>query len=284
LDSHTVRVAVAQVDPKIGDKGGNLSRFLEIIGEAARAGSRLVVFPECALTGYCFSSLEEAKPLAEAVPGPSTEQLAKRAGELDVYVVMGLIERCGGEYYNAAAVAGPEGVLGSYRKVHLPYLGVDRFLTPGDRGFNIYGTGVGRLGIGICYDAVFPEASRAMALEGAEVIVLPTNWPEGAWRVPRYVVNTRAFENHVNFVACNRVGVERGFRFMGGSKVVDFSGDTLAEAGSGEELLYAEIDALGAREKRVVMIPGEWEVDRIGDRRPEFYQKLTEAVKRRGRQ
>ena len=115
-----------------------------------------------------------------------------------------------------------------------------------------------------------------MTLLGADILALPTNWPEGRGKVAKYVVNTRAYENKVHLVAVNRVGTERGTRFIGNSKIVDAWGDTLAEASSDqEEISYAEISIAEARQKRIVLKPGEFELDFIGDRRPELYGELT---------
>jgi predicted amidohydrolase len=146
-------------------------------------------------------------------------------------------------YYNAAMFVSPTGVQGTYRKVHLPFIGADRFLTPGNRPFDPFNTNLGKIGINICYDINFPEGPRALKLAGAELFVLPTNWPTGAWRTPKFMLNARAQENHYAVVAVNRVGTERGWRFIGQSKIVDCMGDVICEAGEYEEtILYAEVD------------------------------------------
>jgi len=272
-------VAGLQMDPKILEKEGNLDRSLEMARAAAGRGARLLVFPECSLTGYCYSSLDEALTVAEPIPGPSTRALSGLCRELGVYVVAGLLEVERGRCYNALAFVGPGGLVGKYRKIHLPRLGVDRFVTPGDRPFRVYRTEVGRVGVNICFDVRFPESARVMALQGAELIALPTNWPVGAEEVPEFVVNTRAYENRVNYVAVNRVGEERGFHFIGRSKIVDYAGKTLAEASaSGEETIYAQVDLAGAREKHVVIIPDKFEMDLFEGRRPEFYGPLTMGI------
>lgn len=274
-----VKVAAVQMDIAIFEKEHNLSRLLEFLRAAAQAGAQLIVFPECALPGYCFASLEEALPLTETVPGPSTERIAEECRQLSVWTVVGMLERDGDAVFNAAVLMGPEGVIGCYRKIHLPCLGVDRFVTPGDRPFQVYETPVGRIGVNICYDAAFPESSRVMALEGADVIVLPTNWPDKALRMPRYVIPTRAFENRVNYVACNRVGTERHTPFLGHSIIADFQGDVVSEGSPDrEEVIYAELDMMGARDKRIVFVPGEYEMERFKDRRPTYYQRIAETL------
>jgi predicted amidohydrolase len=159
----------------------------------------------------------------------------------------------------------------------LPFLGVDRFTTPGDRPFRVHDLGGLRIGMLICYDGSFPEAARVLALRGADLIVLPTNWPPGARTTATYLVPARALENHVYFLAVNRVGEERGFRFIGQSRLVDCDGEPLTlVAGNGEETLYGEVDPARARAKRLVKIPGKYEIDRLADRRPEMYGPLCE--------
>jgi predicted amidohydrolase len=134
----------------------------------------------------------------------------------------------------------------------------------------------------ICYDAAFPEAARSLAILGADLIALPTNWPPGAECTACSVINARALENGVYYIAVNRVGDERGFEFIGRSKIVDPSGRTLTESnGIGEELLYADIDPALARRKHVIRVPGKHEIDRLADRRPEMYGLLVEPHQRK---
>lgn len=280
----TTRIACVQMDVSIGDVEANRLKIVERLRTAGDAGAELVIFPECALSGYCFDSLEEAAPFAEPIDGPSTRAFADACRETGVHAVIGFIERDDSRYYNAAMLVGPGGggVIGNYRKVHLPFLGVDRFLTPGNRRFEVFELPFGRIGINICYDASFPEAARALKLLGAELIVLPTNWPTGAWRTAEFIINARACENHVNFAAANRCGVERGWEFIGRSKVVDFNGDTLAESPRvGEEMLIIDVDLQEANKNKIVNVAGAYEIDRLADRRPEFYEIIGEPTKSR---
>jgi predicted amidohydrolase len=277
--SEAIKVAGVQMEPVLLDSAGNLARCLELTETAAKEGARLIVFPEAALSGYVFRNLDEALPSAEAVPGPSTERIADSCRRLNVYVVIGLLERNGNRCYNTSVLMGPSGLIGKYRKLHLPYIGVDRFLNHGDLPLEVYDTDIGRIGLGICYDLDFPEPARVLALMGAEVIVAVANWPEGIEFIPDYVVLTRARENMVNLVAVNRVGEERGVRFFGRSKFADCMGVTLAEGKAyREDIVYAEIDPASARKKYRVIIPGELEVDTIRDRRPEFYRLLAQPL------
>ena len=271
-----MKVAAVQMDVKILEKGRNLQKILEDLEAAAQAGAKIVVFPECALTGYCFRGREEAWPEAERVPGPATEKVAAAAKRLGCTAVVGMLERDGDRIYNAAAVITPEGILGTYRKIHLLCLGIDRFDAPGDKPFPVFESPHGKIGINICYDCSFPESGRVVKLKGAELLAIPTNWPVGSdsWQ---HTPKVRATENHMVVVAADRVGEERGFRFAGHSQIVDFDGQVLAEAGDIEEtIIYAEVDLAASDRNRVVRVPGQWEFDRIAARRPEMYGPLIE--------
>lgn len=273
------KIAGVQMDVELGDVERNLQRIGDAINEAAGQGAELIVFPECASTGYCFDSLEEAIPFAEPVPGPSVDRIRELCRERNVYAVFGLLEQNDGDVFNAAVCVGGEGLIGSYRKVHLPHLGVDHFTTPGNRPFSVQTAGNLRIGMNICYDASFPEASRSLALDGADIIVLPTNWPPGAEQTADYVINARASENKVFFIAVNRVGREREIDFIGKSKVCDVLGNTLAQADHRQEtIIYADIDPSQARTKHIDRVPGKHSIDRFADRRPEMYGRLTDPI------
>jgi len=273
-----MKIAGVQMDVRIENVDRNLQVMIDRLRETTGAGARLTVFPECALTGYCFGSLDEARPFAQSIPGPATETVREACAELGCYyVIFGMLEQVGEKLFNAAVLVGPTGVIGSYRKVHLPYLGIDMFTSFGDRPFAVHNAGELKVGMNICYDAAFPEASRSLAILGADLIALPTNWPPGAECTAASVINARAMENAVYFLAVNRVGSERGFDFIGRSKIVDPSGKTLAESqGLGEEILYAEIDPAKSRRKHIIRVPGKHEIDRLADRRPEMYGLLTQ--------
>jgi predicted amidohydrolase len=277
-----IKVAVAQMDPLLGQPAENLTRLHDMLREAAGEGAQLVVFPECATTGYGFSDLDSAYAVADPIPGPTTEKLSGMCREFlqpggGPYVVAGLLERGNNTrtVYNGAVLVGPDGLIGTYRKAHLPFLGVDRFTTPGDTAFHVWDTPLGRIGLLICYDLRFPEAMRALALEHADIIALPTNWPDGSQNAPEFVTRTRALENRVFVMACNRCGEESGFWFFGRSQISDPAGQVLVELGAQPGIGYATFDPGIAHEKRVVLRPGEFELDTIGDRRPELYLRLV---------
>ncbi len=130
----------------------------------------------------------------------------------------------------------------------------------------------------ICYDGAFPETARVLTLLGADLLVLPTNWPTHTECIAEHMVPTRAMENTVYVMAVNRVGVESGFRFIGLSSIADPDGTILTRAGvEAEETFCADIDPIRSRTKRLVRVPGGHEINRIADRRPAFYESLVET-------
>ncbi|MDX2035140.1 MAG: carbon-nitrogen hydrolase family protein [Isosphaeraceae bacterium] len=273
-----LRVAAVQMLPIFADVPANLDAIVDRLEHAVDLGARLVVFPECAATGYGFDSVAEAMPHAETIPGPGTEKIAQTCKRLGgVHAIYGLLERDGDRLFNACVLVGPDGVVGSYRKVHLPYLGVDRWATPGDRPFAVHEVEGVRVGMHICYDGGFPEPARVMSLLGADLLVLPTNWPRHAESAAEHMPPCRAMENVVYFLAVNRIGEERGFTFIGRSSIAGPNGEFLAMADAvSAEVLLADVDPAIARRKRLIRVPGLHEVDRIADRRPGFYGPIVE--------
>jgi predicted amidohydrolase len=265
------------MEPKLGEVASNLAAILDRLERAADLGAKLIVFPECALTGYGFASKEEALPFTETIPGPSTQAIEQVCKRKNVHVVYGLLERDGDRLFNACVLVGPNGVVGSYRKIHLPYLGIDMFANPGDRPFEVLQAGDLKIGMHICYDGGFPESCRVLALLGADLLVLPTNWPAHAECAAEHMMATRAMENVVFTLAVNRIGEERGFTFIGRSSIMNPGGHRLAFASvAAEEIIVADIDPNLARIKRQVRVAGKHEINRIADRRPEFYGVIIE--------
>ena len=270
------RVSAVQMDVRLGRKAANLESMDAFARVAVADGARLVVFPECSLSGYCLDSREEGFEHAEPLDGSAVESMTRLCRELDIHTVFGLLESAGDKLYNALALVGPDGLLGSYRKAHLPHLGIDHFVDPGDNLSTVHETPLCRLGMNICYDGAFPESARLLALAGAELVVLPTNWPPGAEEFASYAINTRALENAMYYLAADRVGEERGFRFIGLSRICDVHGRNLAEAdGESETVLTATIDPAQARRKRIDRVPGKHWIDRLADRRPDLYGPLS---------
>ncbi|MFO1092430.1 MAG: carbon-nitrogen hydrolase family protein [Planctomycetaceae bacterium] len=270
-----MRIAGVQMDVALANVPQNLERISRYVADATASGAKLVIFPECAATGYCFDSADEAREFAQPIPGPITETVQTCCRKHDCFVVFGMLEAAGEKIFNAAVLVGPQGVIGSYRKVHLPYLGIDMFTAYGDRPFAVHEAGGVRIGMLICYDAAFPEATRCLALAGVDIVVLPTNWPPGAECMAQCSIRSRAMENGIYFAAVNRVGTERGFPFIGMSSICAPNGDVLAApSGVKEEIFYADIDTVKSRRKRVIRVPDKHEIDRFADRRPELYGPL----------
>ena len=270
----TVRVAACQIDPTIGEVQGNLDLIARSVDEAASRGATFIVLPEAAVTGYAFASLSEALTVARKARPLAEAALAGLAAKHRVTIVCGTIEPDADEVYNTALILLPDGRHYRYRKMHLPYLGVDRYATPGPDAPAVIETDGLRFGVLVCYDLRFPEAARICALEGADLIALPTNWPVGVEFHPELFAPARANENHCYLLAADRVGTERGTTFMGRSLLVDYDGKVLASAGKSEELLIGEIDPEAARSTHVRRRPGEHEWDTIADRRPGLYERL----------
>jgi len=270
-----VKVAACQIDPQFGEVDRNLERIERWVVDAAQAGASLVVLPEAATTGYAFTSLDEALPVARRAGVVAPELLAGMAAKLAITIVCGTLEAEGDEIFNSALVMSPDGRRFKYRKMHLPFLGIDRFATPGpDAPWVVEVAGL-RLGVLICYDLRFPEAARICALEGADLIALPTNWPVGVNFHPGIFAPARAAENHCYLLAADRVGTERDVTFIGRSLLIDYDGNQMAMASdTDEEMIVGEIDPEAARATHVRRRPGEHEWDTMADRRPGLYERL----------
>lgn len=279
----TWTVAGVQMDCVLADKSTNLAAMTRKLAEATDRGARLVVFPECSLTGYGFESRSHALGAAEPLPGPSVEVMARECARRGVWAVFGLLESAGDKLFNSCALVGPTGFVASYRKLHLPCVGADRFTDPGDRPFAVHDLGGLKLGMNICFDGSHPESARILTLLGADLVVLPTNWASGARKMAELVSAARAWENHIYYLAVNRIGDESGFHYIGLSSAADYLGNVLHFAKEDtEELFTIQVDPAAAAQKRVVHCHGTYEIDRVNWRRPEFYGPLIEGQPFRG--
>ncbi|WP_432512866.1 nitrilase-related carbon-nitrogen hydrolase [Kineococcus sp. SYSU DK001] len=254
--------------PRIGDLAGNCARSVTAVREAAAAGADLVVLPELVTSGYVFTSAQEAADLAVPADHEVFAQWARAAG--DAVVVGGFCERGpDGEVFNSAAVVDATGVLAVYRKVHL-WDEEERFFTAGDELPPVLDTRAGRVAPLVCYDLEFPEFTRALALAGAEVLAVPTNWPlvprPDGERPPEVVIAmATARVNRVVVACCDRTGTERGVRWTAGTTVVGADGWPVASGGA-EGLLLAEVDVALARDKQLTA-----RAHVFADRRPDLY-------------
>jgi N-carbamoylputrescine amidase len=251
-------VASVQMEPVVGDIPRNVQRSLDLAAEAASQGASLVVLPELANTGYVFQSRREAFELGETLARSETvaawSDLCRRTG---LHLVAGIAERAGERLYNAAVMIGPGGVLATYRKLHL-WGDEHLFFEAGDQGLPVVDTELGRLAAVICYDGWFPEVYRLLAMQGADIVCMPTNWVPmpGQPADERPMANTlamaNAHSNGLNIVCANRVGTERGQPFIGRSLIVGADGWPLAGPASAdrEEILYARINLKRSRNAR----------------------------------
>ena len=274
--SNEFKIAAVQMDIRFAAVEENARRVVEFLKRTADDETDLTVFPECTLTGYCYSSFDEAFENAVDPGDQVIRDITKCCRDLQTATVIGFIEKSDDKIFNTVVLIDGGGIQSTYRKTHLPHLGVDRFTTPGDAPYQVAALGDTRIGLLICYDCSFPEPTRILSLEGADIIVLPTNWPPGSGATADLVPNARAFENHVYFVVANRIGQERDFEFIGKSKICAPNGTTLAFANhEGEAVLCSTLYPATARQKHLVAVPDEHEVHRIDDRRPELYGRIT---------
>ena len=274
------RVAVANLPVDEGAVDANLARALDAVERATATGARLLVLPECALTGYRYDSRAEVEAAALALDDAPVVELAERAEGRELTVVVGLLERAGTSLYNSAAVLGADGRVTVVRKVHLPHLGADRFVAAGDAIGPVIDTACGRVGVAICYDFRFPETCRTLALGGAEIVAVPVNWSTRVAVLAEHGVPTRALENRVFVAVADRVGGAPGAEHLGASRVADPDGAVVAapQDRSVASVTAATVDRARARDKSTVFVPGEFEIDAFVDRRPQLYGALTAAT------
>lgn len=272
-----VTVAVCQLAPVLGDLAGNVRRAVAAVSDAAARGARIVVLPELVTTGYVFASAEEARDLAEPAGGRSVAAFQVEAARHDLVVVGGFAELgSDGAVYNSAFVVDPTGVRAVYRKVHL-WDQEARWFRPGDQPPPLVDTQYGRVTTLVCYDLEFPEWTRTAALTGADLICAPTNWPSSprpAGERPAEVVRLQATASveRVFIAACDRVGVERGTAWVGGSAIVGPDGYPLALADGTDtaQTLLATCELAQARDKSTSAVN-----DVVRDRRPELYGRVA---------
>ena len=257
-----VRVAVAQFDPQVGLENcdSNAAAVRERLDQAVRNDANLIVLPELATTGYSFELREEAFAHAESVPdGQTVQGWATFAREHEVYIVGCLVEAEGLRLFDTAVLVGPDGFIGSYRKTHL-WNEEKLFFTPGDLGFPVFETRIGRIGLLICWDIWFPETARIVSQLGADIICIPTGW---VWTPPplydasntcmaAYLTMTAAHANNIFIATADRIGTERGSGFMGNSLIAGTNGWPIGRiAGPSEDtILYADIDLVQRAQRR----------------------------------
>ena len=280
-DEASVKIACVQMEPIVGEKDRNVRRSIEMIEEAAGKGATLVVLPELCNSGYVFDTREEAFALSEEVPaGPTCQAWAGVASKHGLHIVAGIDERDGDVLYNSSVVIGPHGYVGTFRKVHL-WNKENLFFEPGNLGFPVFKTPIGRIGTFICYDGWFPESYRLCALQGADIVCVPTNWvpipgqDENREAMANILAMAAAHSNSLFVAAADRIGTERQQPFIGQSIIVSYTGWPVSGPASPdkEEIIYADVNLSDARRKR------NWnEYNQVlRDRRTDLYNEMLGA-------
>jgi len=227
-----VSLLLAQTGPKLGNKERNLRQISEQAAKARKKNVDLLIFPELHLTGYTMR--DEVSHLAEPIPGPSTRKVESLAKENGVHIIFGMPEESEvkGVIHNTAVIVGPKGLIGRYRKIHLPTHSVfeeRRYYRPGQEA-SVFKTDIGTIALNICYDLYFPELTRLQALQGAQLVVCISASPGLRRRFFEGFCLSRAMENAVYLAYVNRVGIEEGLQFWGGSRVIAPNGSILAQS------------------------------------------------------
>jgi len=263
-----MKIAVVQFAPSFGEKEKNLAAVERLLDDVR---ADLVILPELFASGYLFLSAEELAGLAEPIPGPVTERLTALARKNNFWIVAGVAESVCGKrsIYNSAVLVGPQGGPSVYRKAHL-FGREKKLFEPGDTPFAVHDIGSARIGILVCFDHLFPEAARTLALKGAQVICHPANLVLPG--LGREVARIRAVENRIFFATANRFGVERRggveIGFTGESQIVNPKGEVLVRAPArGAAVHIVEIDPAEADDKQITA-----ENDIFGDRRTDLYE------------
>jgi len=270
-----IRVAIAQTSCKIADKKTNIEKIKKGMRKAKEKAAHLVVFPELSLTGYVCKDL--AYELAEPVPGPSIHLIEKETKKSNIHVILGMIEKstkAKAVLYNTAVLIGPKGFIGKYQKTHLPTHSVFEEKRYFRQGYTApaFKTEIGKLGMIICYDIFFPEITRLLRLQGAQLIACISASPSVRRGFFEVLTAARAMENTAFLAFANLVGIEDGLQFWGGSRIIAPSGSIIKQAKYDEEdLIVAEI-SYSDLERVETFVPA------LRDLRPELFTKFKELA------
>ncbi len=270
-----IKIALAQISSKREDKAANFQKIEKLTVKAKEQGAELAIFPEMSLTGYVVH--DQVYELAETIPGPTIEKaeaLAKKTGMHLIFGMPELSENTQATVFNTAVFVGPKGLIGKYRKMYLPTHSVfeeKRYYRPGYQTA-AFQTGIGNIGLCICYDIFFPEVTRLIRLKGAQLIVCISASPAVRRSYFETLTCARAIENTAYVAYVNLAGVQDGLQFWGGSRLVNPNGDVLAKAKYDEEdFITCDVD-FGDLRNAETFIPS------LRDLRPEIFDKLKEAA------
>ncbi len=259
-----VCAAAVQFNITLGDVEANLAKVRSALARVHERGANLAVLPEMWSSGYDYKRLAT---LAEQTPRVLEELLALSA-RMEMVIVGSLAEKDEGSIYNTAFVLDRGELAGKYRKLHLfSTMGEDRFLASGNETL-VVRTSIGRLGVAICYDLRFPELFRKLALEGAEILCIPAEWPKPRQEHWRTLLRARAIENQLFVAAANCCGLQGKLDFFGMSLLISPRGEILAEGGETDTELTAHFDF-------EEMATYRFQIPCFRDRRPEVYGILS---------
>ncbi|MHA2211228.1 MAG: nitrilase-related carbon-nitrogen hydrolase [Candidatus Thorarchaeota archaeon] len=265
----TIRLAVGQMAPMIGDMNGNMKKMQEILVSASDNKVDILVLPELINSGYVFDSHDEANSLSEQIPDGDFSKILQKWSEGGGLVVAGLCEISNGKLYNSAGVFANGIHLTTYRKIQLFDKEKEWFVAGNEEPPVINHNG-NRFGVMVCFDWAFPEISRILALKGAQVILHPANLVLPF--CPDAMI-TRSIENRVFTATSGRIGEERDVRFIGGSQITTPKGEILSRMEEGHSgLLWADVELTEADNKTLTK-----RNDVLADRRPELYKRITEV-------
>jgi len=254
-----------QFNPEFGNPQANLARIIKGI---KKANAHLIVLPELPFTGYLFEDREELKNLAQPLnDSPIVDSLINLCKEKNFHIVSGFAEKDKDRLFNSALLIGPQGILQVYRKLHL-FFNEKNIFDPGDLPLEVSTINDAKTGLLVCFDYMFPEAARKLALQGADIIAHPSNL---VLDYGQSAMITRCLENNIFAITANRVGTEkrinRELAFTGKSQIAGPKGKLIHRSTDHETALFiTEIDLSSARDK---MVTGFNHV--LEDRRPEFY-------------
>ena len=256
----TITAAAIQFNVKQGDVDANLAYVREALPRVAGQGANLAVLPEMWSSGFSYKNLNELALRTEGI----VAELLQLSARHKLVIVGSLPEPNGDKVFNTVYVADNGSLAGVYRKIHLfSLLGEDRAFSGGDQWL-LAETSIGKVGVIICYDLRFPELSRRLALEGAQVICVPAQWPKPRHEHWRTLLRARAMENQLFIVACNACGIIGKLDFFGMSMIIDPKGELLAEAGEEQGEIFASLDMR-------IMTNWREQIPCFNDRKPECY-------------
>ena len=265
------KVAALQFNPSLNERDKNVDQLLNVIEEAFKNGAKLVVAPEMSTTGYYYKDRDAIRPFVDTIPGTATKRIEQLTKKYNAYVVFGMaeVDPNTGLFYNAAAMVGPEGYVGKYRKTH-QWESEEHWAAHGDLGVPVFDTSLGKIAINICMDAAYFESARLAGVGGADILAFPTNSSAQAIAA----LPARAQQNGMYIVSANRSNTENGFHMIGASAIWSPAGVKLAEAAlipdkskdvNEPTILYGIIDPKEYKNKNK---------QALANRRPELYKDL----------